>query len=261
LRRSIADDPKTPAAARKTDSASGCVSTSVSKPITEEGLTVPSLRPLLLLPLVLAAVLLPGAAHSAAKENSLTATVGPGFSIRLTDSANTIVTHLDPGAYTITIDNKSQGTDYVHNFHLTGPGVDKASDFVAGTTTWNVTLADGRYTYRCDAHPLQMKGAFTVGTVTTPPPAGKLTGKVGPRKTISLTKGSAAVKTLTAGAYKLSVSDRSKADNFHLSGPGVNKKTGVRFTGSASWSVTLRAGTYTFRSDATKKLRRTFKVS
>jgi hypothetical protein len=233
----------------------------VSKLITEEGLTVPSMRPLLLLPLVLAAVLLPGAAHSAPTANSLTATVGPGFSIRLTDSSNNAVTHLDPGAYTITIDNKSQGTDYVHNFHLMGPGVDMASDFAAGTTTWNVTLADGNYKYRCDAHPTQMHGAFTVGTVTTPPPAPKLTGKVGPKKTISLTKGSAAVKALKAGTYKLSVSDRSKTENFHLLGPGVNKKTGVKFMGGASWSLKLRAGTYTFRSDATKKLRRTFKVS
>jgi plastocyanin len=228
----------------------------VFKLITEEGLTVPSLRPLLLLPLVLAAVLLPGAAQSAAKDNNLTATVGPGFSIRLTDSANNAVTHLDPGAYTITIVNKSQGTDYVHNFHLMGPGVDMASDFVAGTTTWNVTLADGKYTYRCDAHPTQMHGAFTVGTVATPPPTPKLTGKVGPKKTISLTKGSAAVKTLAAGAYKLSVSDRSKHDNFHLSGPGVNRKTGIAFKGTATWHVTLQSGRYTYRSDAHPKTAR-----
>jgi type 1 fimbria pilin len=230
----------------------------VFKLITEEGLTVPSLRPLLLLPLVLAAVLLPGAAQSAGKDNNLTATVGPGFSIRLTDSANNAVTHLDPGAYTITVKNLSPTQE--HNFHLLGPGVDMASNFDNVTVVWNVTFVDGKYTYHCDAHPTQMKGGFTVGTVTTPPPTPKLTGKVGPKKTISLTKGSAAVKTLAAGAYKLSVSDRSKSDNFHLSGPGVNKKTGVKFTGSAAWNIKLRAGTYTFRSDATKKLRRTFKV-
>ena len=229
------------------------------KLIIEEGLTVPSLRPLLLLPLVLAAVLLPGAAQSAAKDTNLTATVGPGFSIRLTDSANNAVTHLDPGTYTITVKNLSPAQE--HNFHLQGPGVDMASNFDNVTVVWNVTLVDGKYTYKCDAHPTQMHGAFTVGTVTTPPPATKLTGKVGPKKTISLTKGSSAVKALKAGAYKLNVSDLSKADNFHLSGPDVNKKTGIRFRGSASWSVKLRAGTYTFRSDATKKLRRTFKVS
>lgn len=221
---------------------------------------MPSIRLVLLLPLVLAAVLLPGSARSAATAtNDLVATVGPGFSIRLVDSNANAVTRLDPGAYTITIHNLSQGTDYVHNFHLKGPGVDMASDFAAGTTTWNVTLVDGTYTFKCDAHPTQMHGSFQVGAA--PPPTPKLTGKVGPKKTISLTKASAPVKTLKAGAYKLAVSDRSKTDNFHLSGPGVNKKTGVKFKGSASWTVRLRAGTYTFRSDATKKLRRTFKVS
>lgn len=220
---------------------------------------MPSLRFLLLLPLVLAAVLLPGSARSASTATSLVATVGPGFSIKLADSSGKAVSRLPAGDYTITVDNKSQGTDYVHNFHLKGPGVDKASDFTPGTTTWNVTLVDGTYNFKCDAHPTQMKGSFQVGNA--PPPMPKLSGKVGPAKTISLKKGSAAVKTLKAGAYKVAVSDLSKVDNFHLSGPGVNKKTGVKSKGSASWTVRLRAGTYTFRSDATKKLRRTFKVT
>jgi plastocyanin len=227
--------------------------------ITEEGRFVPSLRPLLLLPLVLAAVLLPGSAQSAAKDTNLTATVGPGFSIRLTDSNNNAVTHLAPGAYTITVDNKSQGTDYVHNFHLKGPGVDMASEFAAGTTTWNVTFADGTYTFRCDAHPTQMHGSFLVGAA--PPPTPKLSAGVGPKKTIWLKRGASTVKTLKAGKFKVAVSDLSKTDNFHLSGPGVNKKTGVKSKGSAVWTVTLRAGTYTYRSDATKKLRRTIKVT
>ena len=227
--------------------------------IFEEGHPVPSFRPLLLIPLVLAAVLLPGSAQSAAKATNLTATVGPGFSIRLTDSSNNAVSHLAPGAYTITVDNKSQGTDYVHNFHIKGPGVDMASDFVAGTTTWNVTFVNGTYTFKCDAHPTQMHGSFLVGAA--PPPTPKLAAGVGPKKTIWLKRGAAAVKTLKAGKFKVAVSDLSKADNFHLSGPGVNKKTGVKTKGSAVWTVTLRAGTYTYRSDATKKLRRTFKVT
>ena len=56
---------------------------SVSIMNTEEGLPVPSIRLLLLLPLVLAAVLLPGSAHSAAKGIALSATVGPGFTMRI----------------------------------------------------------------------------------------------------------------------------------------------------------------------------------
>ena len=221
---------------------------------------MPSLRPLLLLPLVLAAVLLPGSARSAATDNSLVATVGPGFSIRLADSTGHTVTNLAPGAYTITIHNLSPTQE--HNFHLIGPGVNMASEFDNNTVTWNVTFVDGKYSYNCDAHPTLMKGSFTVGTAPPPPPpATKLTGKVGPAKVISLKRGASAVKTLKAGRYKLAVSDLSKIDNFHLSGPGVNKKTGVKFRGSVAWTVTLRAGSYTFRSDATKRLRRSFKVT
>jgi hypothetical protein len=149
-----------------------------------------------------------------------------------------------------------------HNFHLTGPGVDKASAFDNTTVTWDVTFVDGTYKWQCDAHPTIMKGSFRVGAAPPPPPAPKkLTGKVGPKKTISLKKGTAAVKALVAGRYKLVVTDASKADNFHLTGPGVNKKTGVKFKGGATWTLTFKPGKYTFRSDATKKLKRTFSVS
>jgi hypothetical protein len=62
--------------------------------------------------------------------------------------------------------------------------------------------------------------------------AGQADGKVGPRKTIFLKKGTTAVKALVAGRYKIAVTDATKADNFHLTGPGVNKKTGVKFKGA-----------------------------
>jgi plastocyanin len=217
---------------------------------------VPSLRPLLLLPVVLAAVLLPGAAQSAATSTALNVTVGPGFSIKVADASGGRVTQLDPGDYSITIKNLSIAQE--HNFHLTGPGVDKASDFDNTTVTWDVTFVDGTYKFKCDAHPTLMKGSFHVGAL--PPPPVKLTGKVGPRKTISLKKGTAPVKALAAGRYRLAVTDATKGDNFHLIGPGVNRKTGVKFKGGATWTLTLKPGKYTFRSDATKKLKRTFSV-
>jgi plastocyanin len=221
---------------------------------------MPSLRPLLLFPLVLAAVLLPGAAHSAATATALNVTVGPGFSIKVADANGKTVTQLDPGDYSITIRNLSPSSE--HNFHLTGPGIDKASAFDNTTVTWDVTFVDGTYKWQCDAHPTIMKGSFRVGAAPPPPPAPKkLTGKVGPKKTISLKKGTAAVKALVAGRYKLVVTDATKADNFHLTGPGVNKKTGVKFKGGATWTLTFKKGKYTFRSDATKKLKRTFSVS
>jgi len=70
----------------------------------------------------------------------------------------------------------------------------------------------------------------------------KLAGTVGPGFTITLTKGGKAVKTLKAGLYKLAVADRSAAHNFHLVGPGVNKRTGVGFRGTVKWRVRLQKG-------------------
>jgi hypothetical protein len=223
---------------------------------------VPRVRliPLLPLVLVLAAVLLPGSARSASKATALTVTVGPGYTIKVADANGQNVSHLDPGDYAITIKNLSPLQE--HNFHLTGPGgVNMASAFDNKTVTWNVTLVDGVYTYKCDAHPTIMKGSLRVGAAPPPPPpTPKLNGRVGPGKSISLkTAGGATVKKLKAGAYRIAVKDATKADNFHLLGPGLNKKTGVKFRGSVSWKVRFKAGKkYTVRSDAHVKLRRTF---
>jgi plastocyanin len=79
-----------------------------------------------------------------------------------------------------------------------------------------------------------------------------LTGSVGPSFTISLTKGGAKVKSLKPGAYVIKVSDKADFHNFHITGPGVNKKTTVPFTGTKSFPVTLKAGTYRYVCDPHK---------
>ena len=199
-------------------------------------------------------MLLPGSGQAA--DPVLHGTVGPGFSITMTNASGIKVTRVLPGAYSIQVRDLSAE----HSFHLTGPGVDKFTD-IAGTgdVTWNVTLVDGTYTFLCDAHPGTMRGTLKVGVA--PPPTPKLSGKVGPGKTISLkTAAGAAVKSLAAGTYRLAVRDATRADNFHVLGKGVNKKTGVKFKGSVTWTVAFKAGSYTVRSDATKRLRRTFRV-
>jgi hypothetical protein len=212
-------------------------------------------RPLLLLPLVLAAVLLPGSGHAA--DPVLKAKVGPGFTISIANAAGVKVTRVPAGTYSIDVSDLSAE----HSFHLKGPGgIDMATD-VAGTgiVTWSVTLVDGTYTFLCDAHPATMRGTLGVGAA--PPPPRKLTGRVGPGKVLSLkTAAGAVVKSLAAGTYKLTVRDLTKADNFHVLGRGVNKKTGVKFKGSVTWTVSFKVGTYIVRSDASKKLRRTFRV-
>jgi hypothetical protein len=76
-----------------------------------------------------------------------------------------------------------------------------------------------------------------------------LTGTVGPGFTITLKQGSAPVKTLKAGTYTFKISDKSKLHNFHLKGPGVNKSTSTPTTGTATWTLTLKKGKYTFVCD------------
>ena len=209
----------------------------------------------------LVALLLPSAA-ARADNPLLEAFVGANdaYSIRLQDANGTRVTHLDAGTYTLKVHDLST----VHNFHLTGPGVDMATAVEeAQEATWAVTFTDGTYTYVCDAHSSIMRGTFTVGAVTTPPPATRLTGTVGPGRKISLRYADGSKLTILAGTntVMVAVNDRTRTDNFHLTGPGVNKKTGIAFRGRATWKLALQGGRYVYRSDAHKKVRGAFSVS
>jgi plastocyanin len=71
----------------------------------------------------------------------------------------------------------------------------------------------------------------------------------GPGFTISLKKGTTKVTKLKAGKYKIVVKDLSNIHNFHLTGPGVNKKTGVGPKGTFTWTGTLKKGTYKYICD------------
>jgi plastocyanin len=71
----------------------------------------------------------------------------------------------------------------------------------------------------------------------------------GPGFTITLKKGKTKVTSLKAGKYKIVVKDLSNLHNFHLKGPGVEKKTGVGAKGTFTWTVTLKKGTYKFLCD------------
>ena len=76
-----------------------------------------------------------------------------------------------------------------------------------------------------------------------------LNGTVGPGFTITLKQGSAKVSKLKAGTYKFVIADKSSIHNFHLKGPGVDKKTSVSSTGTTTWKITLKKGKYTFVCD------------
>ena len=76
-------------------------------------------------------------------------------------------------------------------------------------------------------------------------------GTVGPGFTIGLTMQGKKVTKLKAGtAYRFVISDRSSIHDFHLSGPGVNRVlTGVEFTGTKSFLLKLKKGSFRFLCD------------
>ena len=81
-----------------------------------------------------------------------TGVVGPGFTITLAKKPT------KAGTIKLVIRDKSN----VHNFRLTGPGVNvKTSVPAIGTKTFTVTLKKGTYKFICDPHPF-MKGSFTI---------------------------------------------------------------------------------------------------
>lgn len=216
-------------------------------------------RLLLITALAAAAISLPAAAVGVPAP-SLVGVVGPGFSITLRNPDGSSVSHLDVGMYVVSVDDRSD----LHNFHLSGPGVEQTTEVeTTGMTSWNIQVTDGTYRFRCDPHAAQMKGSFTVGNVPPPPPPPtKLNGKVA-ATTISLKNAStgAKVRSVVEGPYKVAVSDSAKTQNFHLTGPGVNRKTGVKARTKTTWTVALAPGKYTYRSDKNRRLKGTFTVT
>jgi plastocyanin len=84
---------------------------------------------------------------------TITGTVGPGFTISMNKKS------VKAGTYTIKISDKAS----IHNFHLTGPGVNKSTSVSkTGNTTWTVKLKKGTYKFVCDPHASQMKGTLKV---------------------------------------------------------------------------------------------------
>jgi plastocyanin len=190
---------------------------------------------------------------------TLVATVRADYTIDLKHANGAAVTQVAPGTYTIQVDDQAPQ----HNFHLTGPGVDRATT-VAGTgvETWTVTLTTGTYTYVCDPHADGMRGTFTVGSGPAPPPPpaqpppsapakpGVLIATVRANYTLDLKlPNGAKAAVLRAGTYSIEVRDQTKEHNFHLTGPGVNKTTAVAWVGTTKWTVDLKPGTYRFVCD------------
>ena len=84
--------------------------------------------------------------------------VGPGFEISLSTADGQPVETLTAGSYTVEVDDQSD----IHNFHLTGTGVDVMTD--VGDTDRDVDggLQGGSYHFQCDPHARSMNGDFEV---------------------------------------------------------------------------------------------------
>ena len=99
---------------------------------------------------------------AATQANTLTGTVGPGFDIAMSTTATTGTPPpktVKAGKYVITIHDRSS----IHDFHLTGPGVNKVTSVPGtGTTKWTVTLKKGTYHFVCDPHRTIMHGVLKV---------------------------------------------------------------------------------------------------
>jgi hypothetical protein len=77
----------------------------------------------------------------------------------------------------------------------------------------------------------------------------KLQGSVSDPVNISLTFGGKKISSLKAGKYTVVVKDTAGDHDFHLTGPGLNRSTTTGGTGTWTWNVTLRKGTYTYVCD------------
>jgi plastocyanin len=192
-----------------------------------------------LVPLVL------GSAPAAGSDlPKLVGTVGPGFTIDLTDASGKHVDVLTEGRYELLVHDLADIHNFVLGSKTTGARVASTEVAFVGDQTFEISLAPGQYVYACSPHFETMFGRLQVVAEQPPPvPTGKISAKVTP------TVVSVSAKSVSAGAYKLTVVDRSRTRNFHLVGSGVDRRTSKKFTGSVTWRVDLAAGKYRFGSD------------
>jgi hypothetical protein len=200
---------------------------------------------LCLLPLAL------GAQPAASADATLiVGTVGPGFTIDLADANGKHVDELVVGRYTLIVHDLSA----IHNFVLgskrTGERLASTEVEFVGDQTFTIDLVPGLYAYACSPHFQTMNGHLQVVGAASPTPAPAPVAKVKRlAASVGATRLSLSARRATPGLYRLTVADRSRMRNFHLVGPGVNRRTGAAFTGTVTWTVRLARGTYRFGSD------------
>jgi hypothetical protein len=106
------------------------------------------------------AALAAATSSSAATVKTVNGTVGPGFTIGLTMQGKK-VTKLKAGtAYRFVISDRSS----IHDFHLSGPGLNRVLTGVdfTGTKSFVLRLKIWIYRFVCDPHDEIMHGSFQV---------------------------------------------------------------------------------------------------
>jgi hypothetical protein len=96
-----------------------------------------------------------------------------------------------------------------------------------------------------------MNGELVTSPGSSPPPAPPPPTRLKTLRAGVTAGGTAYVapRGVRAGRYRVVVRDGSKRRNFHLAGPGVNRRTSAAFKGTATWSLRLKRGAYRFGSD------------
>jgi plastocyanin len=99
--------------------------------------------------------------RSAAAKPTLNGTVGPGFSITLTQKGKKVKT-LKAGKYVFKISDKAS----IHNFVLEKEHSKFEKELTdvsdTGTKTATISLTKGTYKYYCEPHESSMNGTFKV---------------------------------------------------------------------------------------------------
>jgi hypothetical protein len=98
---------------------------------------------------------------------------------------------------------------------------------------------------------------------TAAAPSTKLLARVGPNQRIDLQNFPSSafalrttVRRLKAGTYTIYVYDRSETMNFHLVGPGIEKRTPIGFRGTKVWTIRFRPGVYRYFCDEHSRIMR-----
>jgi len=114
----------------------------------------------LLLGVVAAAALIATGNALAASPKTVTGTVGPGFTIGLAMHGKKVAKLKAGTTYRFIMRDRSS----IHDFHLSGPGLNRVLTIVpfTGTKSFVLRLRKGRYRFVCDPHAGIMHGRFNV---------------------------------------------------------------------------------------------------